>query len=144
MQIKTILSHTYGYYQKVKKYVLAKMYQKEVCASKNVEKRTLWCTAGKNGNWCSHYKKSKEVPQTKNRTIIWFSSSTPGYLSEENKSEVKWSQVAQSCLTLRLHGLWPTRLLLWDFPRQKYWSGLPFPPPEDFLHPGIEPRSPAL
>ena len=25
---------------------------------------------------------------------------------------------------------------------QKYWSGLPFPPPEDFPNPGIEPRSP--
>ena len=30
------------------------------------------------------------------------------------------------------------------FPRQEYWSGLPFPPPEDLLNPGIEPGSPAL
>ena len=30
------------------------------------------------------------------------------------------------------------------FPRQEYWSGLPFPSPEDLLNPGIEPRSPAL
>ena len=30
------------------------------------------------------------------------------------------------------------------FPRQEYWSGLPFPPPEDLPDPGIEPRSPAL
>ena len=30
------------------------------------------------------------------------------------------------------------------FPRQKYWSGLPFPFPGDFPHPGIEPESPAL
>ena len=30
------------------------------------------------------------------------------------------------------------------FSRQKYWSGLPFPPPEDLPNPGIEPRSPAL
>ena len=30
------------------------------------------------------------------------------------------------------------------FPRQKYWSGLPFPPPEDLPDPGIEPTSPAL
>ena len=28
--------------------------------------------------------------------------------------------------------------------RQKYWSGLPFPPPEDLPDPGIEPESPAL
>ena len=28
--------------------------------------------------------------------------------------------------------------------RQEYWSGLPFPPPEDLPNPGIEPASPAL
>ena len=30
------------------------------------------------------------------------------------------------------------------FPRQEYWSGLPFPSPEDLLDPGIEAGSPAL
>ena len=30
------------------------------------------------------------------------------------------------------------------FSRQEYWSGLPFPPPGDLSHPGIEPGSPAL
>ena len=30
------------------------------------------------------------------------------------------------------------------FPRQKYWSGLPFPSPGDLPNPGIEPASPAL
>ena len=30
------------------------------------------------------------------------------------------------------------------FPRQKYWSGLPFPTPGDLPAPGIEPMSPAL
>ena len=28
------------------------------------------------------------------------------------------------------------------FSRQQYWSGLPFPPPEDLPNPGIEPASP--
>ena len=29
--------------------------------------------------------------------------------------------------SLRPQGLWPARLLYpWDFPRQEYWSGLPF------------------
>ena len=28
------------------------------------------------------------------------------------------------------------------FPRQEYWSGLPFPPPRDLHDPGIEPASP--
>ena len=31
-----------------------------------------------------------------------------------------------------------------EFPRQEYWSGLPFPSPGDLSDPVIEPRSPAL
>ena len=30
------------------------------------------------------------------------------------------------------------------FPRQEYWSGLPFPSPGDLPDPGIEPVAPAL
>ena len=30
------------------------------------------------------------------------------------------------------------------FPRQEYWSGVPFPSPGDLPKPGIEPVSPAL
>ena len=32
----------------------------------------------------------------------------------------------------------------WDFPRQEYWSGLPFPFPEDLPQPGFEHTSSAL
>ena len=39
---------------------------------------------------------------------------------------------------------WTDRLLCMGFPRQEYWSGLPFPFPEDLLNPGVEPRSPVL
>ena len=47
--------------------------------------------------------------------------------------------------SLRPYGLQPTRLLCsWGFFRQKYWSGLPCPPPGDLPNPGIEPRSPTL
>jgi len=31
-----------------------------------------------------------------------------------------------------------------DFSRQEYWSGLPFPSPEDLPDPEIKPRSPVL
>ena len=31
-----------------------------------------------------------------------------------------------------------------EFSRQEYWSGLPFPSPEDLPNPGIKPRSPTL
>ena len=30
------------------------------------------------------------------------------------------------------------------FPRQEYWSGLPFPSPGDLPDPGIKPASPAM
>ena len=30
------------------------------------------------------------------------------------------------------------------FPRQEYWSGLPFPSPEDLSNPGLEPVSSTL
>ena len=48
--------------------------------------------------------------------------------------------------TLGPHGLYvahqaPSSM---GFSRQEYWSGLPFPSPEDFPDPGTEPRYPAL
>ena len=42
-----------------------------------------------------------------------------------------WSVAHQAPLSMR-------------FPRQEYWSGLPFPSPGDLPDPGIEPRSLAL
>ena len=33
-------------------------------------------------------------------------------------------------------------VLSMGFPRQEYWTGLPFPPPGDFPDPGIKPASP--
>ena len=38
----------------------------------------------------------------------------------------------------------PPASLSVGFPRQEYWSGLPFPSPGDLLDPGIEPVSPAF
>ena len=51
----------------------------------------------------------------------------------------------RSCLTLATR--WTVACqepLSMGFLRQEYWSGLPFPSPEDLPGPGIEPRSPAL
>ena len=40
-------------------------------------------------------------------------------------------------------GLQPARLLCpWDFPRQEYWTGVPFPFPGYLPNPGIELTSP--
>ena len=48
--------------------------------------------------------------------------------------------VAQLCLTL----CDPMDCSLPDSSREEYWSGLPFPPPEDLPNPRIEPISPVL
>ena len=55
------------------------------------------------------------------------------------------SDVAQSCPTLC--DPWTVAYqapLSMGFSRQEYWSGLPFPSPEDLSDPGIEPGYPAL
>ena len=53
--------------------------------------------------------------------------------------------VTKSCLTLVTPGTVACQApLSMGFSRQEYWSGLPFPSPEDLPDPGIEPRSPAL
>ena len=65
----------------------------------------------------------------------------------QKKWNVLWVCVSCSVMLdpLQPHGLQPTRLLCpWDFSRQGYWSGLPFPSPGDLPDPGIEPGSPAL
>ena len=38
----------------------------------------------------------------------------------------------------------PPATLSMEFPRQEYWSELPFPSPGDLPDPGIEPESPEL
>ena len=53
--------------------------------------------------------------------------------------------VAQSCLTLQPHRtVAPQAPLSMGFSRQEYWSGLPFPPPGDLPHPGVQSASSAL
>ena len=58
---------------------------------------------------------------------------------------VNWLQcsVAWLCPTLATQGLVAHQApLSMEISRQEYWSGLPFPPPGDFLDPGIEPLFP--
>ena len=52
---------------------------------------------------------------------------------------------ARLCLTLcDLTDCSPPGSSIHGFSRQEYWSGLPFPSPEDLPDPGIEPWFPAL
>ena len=55
------------------------------------------------------------------------------------------SLVAKSCPTLVTPWTVACKApLSMGFSRQEYWSGLPFPSPEDLPNPGIEPESPEL
>ena len=83
-----------------------------------------------------------------------------------------WDPMNRSLLSSSVHGILQARILEWvkvkvkllsgvqlfatpwtvayqaapsmEFSRQEYWSGLPFPSPEDLPNPGIKSRSPAL
>ena len=48
-----------------------------------------------------------------------------------NSSATAWTAAHQAPLSM-------------GFPRQEYWSGLPFPPPRDLPDPGIEPAPPVV
>ena len=61
--------------------------------------------------------------------------------------------ILRACVLSRFSGVWlfvtPLAVarqapLSTGFPRQEYWSGLPYPPPGDLPGPGIEPVSPVL
>ena len=52
--------------------------------------------------------------------------------------------VTKSCPTLAVWTVAHQAPLSLGFPRQEYWSGLPFPSPVDLPNPGIKPWSPAL
>ena len=59
----------------------------------------------------------------------------------------KWSEVKSLSRVWLFATRWTVARqapLSMGFSRQEYWSGLPFPSPEDLPNPGIEPGSPAL
>ena len=61
---------------------------------------------------------------------------------------------ASSCVCMLSHSVASDSATSWtvtsqaplsmEFPRQEYWSGLPFPTPGDLPDPRVEPESPAL
>ena len=93
--------------------------------------------------------------------FLWFKVTVSGFLTQWPVSfPVSWT--TEVCYTYQCHWkmLWcggmhaqlcPTLCdstdcsllgsLSMGFPRQEYWSGLPFPPPGDLPDPGIEPAS---
>ena len=66
----------------------------------------------------------------------WATRKAPLHYASANESR---SAVSDS---LKFHG--KGLLFPWEFSRQEYWSGLPFPSPGNLPNPGMEARSPAL
>ena len=72
------------------------------------------------------------------RCVLQMSVSIPGFC-------VPACLVPQACLTLCDPMDWGCQTpQSMGFPRQEYWSGLPFPFPEDIPDPGVKPGPPAL
>ena len=74
--------------------------------------------------------------------FIWIAMDNPFFFFFNTKRVNRWvggGLVAKLCVILVT--LWTVAhqaLLSMGFPRQEYWSGLPFPPPGDLPNPGIK------
>ena len=80
-------------------------------------------------------------------SICWFAC----WLQEGGRAQLlkEWHGLLFSCSVVSnsFATLWTVAHqapLSIGFPRQEYWSGLPFPSPEDLPDPGMEPVSPAF
>ena len=69
----------------------------------------------------------------------WLSFLTPFYRWSIWGLECVWSRFSSVRLCVILWSVSHQAHLCMGFPRQEYWSGLPFPTPGDFPDPGIEP-----
>ena len=82
------------------------------------------------------------------KTIIQQDPCTPVFTAPLFIIARTWKVKVKSLSRLRLFATqWTVAHhapLSMGFSRQEYWSGLPFPSPEDLPNPGIEPRSPKL
>ena len=97
-------------------------------------------------------KGTDEFSVSTDANTICHQDSTPAHQGLEQVTGIVVAVLAaQSCLTLcdpmDCSPPWTVACqapLSMGFSKQEYWSGLPFPFPEDLPDPGIEPRSPAL
>ena len=97
-----------------------------------VRSHGVWFYVGLRGS-----EKSSEMPTC-------LKQSTHGFAFNETRIRGKCACLV--CGRVQLCGTpWTVArqaLLSMGFPRQEYWSGLPFHPPGDLLNPGIKPTSP--
>ena len=85
------------------------------------------------------------------RNAFFKSMAMTRYITNEDQKEMVPEEVCVKCVShchVRVFATpWTVARqvpLSMEFPRQQYWSGLPFPSPGDLPNPGIEPESPAL
>ena len=81
-----------------------------------------------------------------NNVSLCINSTLCTSVSATNWVKVKWSEVKLLSRVWLFATPWTSAYQAppMGFSTQEYWSGLPFPSPEDLPHPGIEPGSPAL
>ena len=87
-------------------------------------------------------------PNTDKKQYMWFYHYV-WFFSQKTNRKVNWLSSSVSCLVVSdpLRPPWTVAHqapLSMGFSRQEYWSGVPFPSPEDLPDPGIEPKSPVL
>ena len=91
------------------------------------------------------WRKIKNPPQIHAPTSAYFFAVRPWLGASGHKLTLTCScLVGKSCMTLVTPWTVARQApLSMGFPRQEYWSGLPFPSPGDLSHPGFELVSPA-
>ena len=129
----SLISYIFFFYQKVKTHLTIKS---PLCCSNKVQKV----------NFPSSHQHDKSQSPT---MILWFirhvylviQINIFSYIFDLHPSS--WRKcVSQSVVS---DSLWPSNCSPPGFSvKQEYWSGLPFPSPEDLPDLGIEPGSPAL
>ena len=84
-----------------------------------------------------------KTPKKDENTSKWKMETKRLQLQNNQEQGVSQGKVCGVCLVmsdcLQPRGLQPSRLLCpWDFSRQEYWSGFPFPTPGDIPDPWIK------
>ena len=133
---------------------------KDWCWSWNSNALATWCEelTHLKRPWC--WERLRGVGEGDNRGWNgWMASPTLWTWVWVNSGRWWWTRrpgVLQSMGSQRVGHDWATELnwtelncslpgsSVMGFPRQEYWSRLPFPPPGDLPNPGKEPMSPAL
>ena len=83
---------------------------------------------GRNPRWCHHRLPPQMPAQMRSVHVCAVCACVLSRFSHTRLCATLWTAARQAPLSVR-------------FSRQKYWSGLPCPPPGDLPDPGIEPAS---